>query len=80
MISTATIAMWRQLNADHIRATVTCLDSSECDDLAMECDYHPIDNDTCLIIGDETAHLVRKSGLAIISIMEVNPDFLKGIK
>lgn len=77
----AKIIMWKTLNYRYMLAEMK-KDAIEKDDIltmAYEADYLPIDDDTCLIISDcgECVHLLRKSGMEIINVIEVPEDFIK---
>lgn len=74
------ITMWKALNADHIRHTVTCLEPEECDEMADDAEYHPVDSETCVIVTDECAFLAKRSGLAIVNMMEFNWCLLEKMK
>ncbi len=76
MKNQAQITMWKALNYEYIVATIKGLEPDEALEMAEQSSYHPIDDNTCLIIGDEVALLVTRSGLIISTTLEVNPAFL----
>ena len=77
----AKIIMWKTLNYRYMLAQLNTDPKEKSDTAAMvhEADYLPIDDDTCLVISDcgEFAHILIKSGMEIINVIEVPEDFIK---
>ncbi len=66
--------LWIIINANDM--VKNGMDRQNAEEVAIECVYDIINENTCIIISDQTAYLVRRDGFSVIESIEVNPELL----